>query len=104
MNVVGRANIAIQIAIVVVTPDRNRAPTNESVLRIEGVIAMKDLMMAATIAGAAIGGFTGHKAKRDNWVPAAIGAVVGGLVAREGEKEFYKRKEYKKEEKEMEQR
>jgi hypothetical protein len=48
---------------------------------------------AATIAGAAAGGFAGHKAKKDNWIPAAIGAVVGGLVAREAEKEVYRRKE-----------
>lgn len=46
----------------------------------------------ATIAGAAIGGFTGHKAKKDGFIGTAIGAIVGGLVAREAEKEIYKRK------------
>lgn len=46
----------------------------------------------ATIAGAAIGGFTGHKAKKEGFIGTAIGAIVGGLVAREAEKEIYKRK------------
>jgi hypothetical protein len=54
---------------------------------------------AATLAGAAVGGFAGHTAKKDNWVPAALGAIVGGLVAREGEKEFYRQKERKELEK-----
>jgi len=59
---------------------------------------------AATLAGAAAGGFAGHKAKKDNWMPTAIGAIVGGLVAREAEKEVYKRKGHRKEEREMEKR
>jgi hypothetical protein len=54
---------------------------------------------AATIAGAAAGGYAGHKAKKDNWLPAAVGAIVGGLVAREAEKQVYKRKERYDEEK-----
>ncbi|KAE9988952.1 hypothetical protein EG327_003165 [Venturia inaequalis] len=33
----------------------------------------------ATIAGAAIGGFTGHKAKKEGFIGTAIGAIVGGL-------------------------
>jgi len=58
----------------------------------------------ATIAGAAVGGFTAHKAKGgkggENWVPAAIGAVIGGLVGREVEKQVYKRKDHHREEEE----
>ncbi|TID20598.1 hypothetical protein E6O75_ATG05362 [Venturia nashicola] len=50
----------------------------------------------ATIAGAAIGGFTGHKAKKEGFIGTAIGAIVGGLVAREAEKEIYKRKSLNK--------
>lgn len=46
----------------------------------------------ATLAGAAIGGFTGHKAKKEGYIGTAIGAIVGGLVAREAEKEIYRRK------------
>jgi len=59
----------------------------------------------ATLAGAAIGGLTAHKAKKgDNWVPAAIGAVIGGLVGREVEKEVYKRKEHRREDRELEEK
>jgi hypothetical protein len=54
----------------------------------------------ATLAGAAIGGFTGHKAKKEGYIGTAVGAIVGGLVAREAEKELYKRKSRKREERE----
>jgi hypothetical protein len=56
----------------------------------------------ATLAGAAIGGFTGHKAKKEGYIGTAVGAIVGGLVAREAEKEIYKRKNRKREERGME--
>lgn len=61
---------------------------------------------AATLAGAAVGSFTAHKAKgnmgkkAENWVPAAIGAVIGGLVGREVEKQVYERKKHHREEEE----
>jgi hypothetical protein len=71
---------------------RDRAKSRESSRERDG--GNDDMKKwAATIAGAAAGGFAGHKAKKDNWIPAAIGAVVGGLVAREAEKEVYRRKE-----------
>jgi hypothetical protein len=56
----------------------------------------------ATLAGAAVGAYAGRTAKKDHWVPAAIGAVVGGLVAREAEKEFVKRKHEKQARRESE--
>jgi len=56
----------------------------------------------ATLAGALAGGFAGHKAKKDNIIGIGIGAVVGGLIAREAEKEVYKYKSHRKEERGME--
>jgi hypothetical protein len=49
--------------------------------------------MAATLAGALVGGLAARRYRRDGgWVPAAIGAVAGGLAAREGEKLYYTRR------------
>jgi hypothetical protein len=62
----------------------------------------------ATIAGAALGAAAAHKAKqgRDgqdgNWVPTAVGAFLGGFVAREAEKGIYKKMHEKKEDKRQE--
>jgi len=47
----------------------------------------------ATIAGAAVGAVGGRTAKKEHWVPAALGAIVGGMVAREAEKAYYRRKD-----------
>lgn len=60
----------------------------------EGNDAMKK--WGATLVGAAVGGAIGHKAKNHengNWVPTAIGVVVGSIVAREGEKYYYRHQE-----------
>ena len=54
--------------------------------------------MAATIAGALVGGLAARKYRRDGgWMPAAIGAVAGGLAAREGEKMFYSKRKGRRE-------
>lgn len=55
---------------------------------------------AATFAGAAAGGLAANrfsKSHENNWVPSAIGAVVGGLLGREVEKKVYEHKERRKE-------
>lgn len=54
----------------------------------------------ATIAGAAVGAYGVHRGMKGNnrgggnedYLGAAVGAVVGGLIAREAEKEWYKHK------------
>jgi len=71
---------------------RSRSESDEDDERGHGDENTEVMKWGATLAGAAIGGFTGHKAKKEGFVGTAIGAIVGGLVAREAEKEIYKRK------------
>ncbi|KAK3063364.1 hypothetical protein LTS18_000926 [Coniosporium uncinatum] len=47
----------------------------------------------STAAGAIAGGFLGREASKGDIVGAALGALLGGLAAREGLKEYEKRKE-----------
>jgi len=49
------------------------------------------------MAGAVAGGFAARQAKKDHWVPTALGAFIGGFTAREAEKTWYKRKERERE-------
>jgi len=53
--------------------------------------------LAATLSGAVVGGLAGRQARKDHWVPAAIGAFIGGFAARELEKQYYRRKDTKRE-------
>jgi hypothetical protein len=79
---------------------RSRSESDEDGERGHGDENTEVMKWGATLAGAAIGGFTGHKAKKEGFIGTAVGAIVGGLVAREAEKELYKRKGRKREENE----